>query len=102
MWPHLITKDKVDVVSKLDSGVRVIIRIVWLTETNGSNCILTIMSLAEKETGHALNFYLVFLSERVRRVSEHKSNLNHRYQKSTISSINSQTWVNLQTQIALN
>ena len=63
---------------------------------------LTIMSLAEKETGHALNFYLVFLSERVCRVIEHKSNLNHRYQKSTISSINSQTWVNLQTQIALN
>ena len=49
MWPHLITKDKVDVVSKLDSGVGVIIRIVWLTETDGSNCIDHNVSSRERD-----------------------------------------------------
>lgn len=36
IWPHLITKDKADVVSKFDSGVKAIIRIVWLPETYSS------------------------------------------------------------------
>lgn len=73
MWPHLISKDKVDVVSKLDSGVRVVIRIVWHTETNASAWLWTILSPAEKEMGHALNFYQVFSSGRVGRGSEHKT-----------------------------
>lgn len=37
MWSHLITKDKVDVVSILGSGGKAIIRTVCLTETYGSD-----------------------------------------------------------------
>lgn len=60
-WGHFISKNEVGLVTIMDSGVKAVIRTVWLTETQGTGQLI-VVSLGENWVGNLLDSDVICVS----------------------------------------